>query len=276
MVVLFEKQIEKLFMNGRLFEQNCEYVEKFVMKRRHQIWNEIKKLADSIECRGGKWINICKSISSCSSNSFDNRNDGFRISDRSNSDSSGDSDYDNRERRRNLRELQADEMNHEIERVDDIWERMIRAEAELPYGYFDAIAATTEFTNVEELEFENLLIFHSENDFVMDGKNMKPVKKALKNLSTAIGESKLFNHIYLYKPDIIKFLEQSQIWHKLRNHGISSFIWAVNLSPDPKKEKIGELLNIWKLEKPLDKDASIDWMDEEDWEEYVLKCECVP
>jgi len=48
------------------------------------------------------------------------------------------------------------------------------------------------------------------------------------------------------------------------------------LSPDPKKEKIGELLNIWKLEKPLDKDASIDWMDEEDWEEYVLKCECVP
>ena len=48
------------------------------------------------------------------------------------------------------------------------------------------------------------MIFHSENDFVMDGKNMKPVKKALKNLSTAIGESKLFNHIYLYKPDIIK------------------------------------------------------------------------
>lgn len=71
----------------------------------------------------------------------------FRISDRSNSDSSGDSDYDNRERRRNLRELQADEMNHEIERVDDIWERMIRAEAELPYGYFDAIAATTEVKN---------------------------------------------------------------------------------------------------------------------------------
>ena len=35
-------------------------------------------------------------------------------------------------------------MNHDVERVDEIWERMIRAEAELPYGYFDAIAATTE------------------------------------------------------------------------------------------------------------------------------------
>ena len=47
-------------------------------------------------------------------------------------------------------------------------------------------------------------MFHNDDDFVMDGKNMKPVKKALKNLSAAIGESKLFNHIYLYKPDIIK------------------------------------------------------------------------
>jgi len=75
LVVFFEKQIEKLFMNGRLFEQNSEYVEKFVMQRRDQIWNEIKKLAESFECRGGKWINICKSISACSSNSFDNRND---------------------------------------------------------------------------------------------------------------------------------------------------------------------------------------------------------
>lgn len=43
-----------------------------------------------------------------------------------------------------MRELQADEMHHDVERVDEIWERMIRAEAELPYGYFDAIAATTE------------------------------------------------------------------------------------------------------------------------------------
>ena len=68
----------------------------------------------------------------------------FRISDRSNSESSGDSDYDDRERRRALRELQTDEIHHEVERVDEIWERMIRAEAELPYGYFDAIAATTE------------------------------------------------------------------------------------------------------------------------------------
>ena len=68
----------------------------------------------------------------------------FRISDRSNSESSGESDYDDRERRRNLKELQMDELHHEVERVDEIWERMIRAEAELPYGYFDAIAATTE------------------------------------------------------------------------------------------------------------------------------------
>ena len=49
-----------------------------------------------------------------------------------------------------------------------------------------------------------MLIFHNDKDFVMDGKNMRPAKKALKNLSTAVGESKLFNHIYLYKPDIIK------------------------------------------------------------------------
>lgn len=76
MVVFFEKQIDKLFMNGRLFEQNSEYVEKFVLKRRDQIWNEIKKLAESTECRGGKWINICKSVSASSSNSFDNRNEG--------------------------------------------------------------------------------------------------------------------------------------------------------------------------------------------------------
>ena len=47
-------------------------------------------------------------------------------------------------------------------------------------------------------------MFHNDRDFVMDGKDLKPVKKALKNLSAAIGESKLFNHIYLYKPDIIK------------------------------------------------------------------------
>ena len=59
---------------------------------------------------------------------------------------------------------------------------------------------------------------------------------------------------------------------KLRNNGLSPFTWAVNLTPDPKKEKIGKLVNIWKLEKPLDKDTSIDWMDEDDWEEYVLKC----
>ena len=55
----------------------------------------------------------------------------------------GGSDYGARETRRNLRELEMDEMNNE-ERVDEIWQRIITAEAELPYGYFDAIAATTE------------------------------------------------------------------------------------------------------------------------------------
>lgn len=44
---------------------------------------------------------------------------------------------------RNLRELESDE-NRQIERIDEIWQSMIGAEAELPYGYFDAIAATTE------------------------------------------------------------------------------------------------------------------------------------
>lgn len=81
---------------------------------------------------------------------------------------------------------------------------------------------------------------------------------------------------FLFSSYATQYLEQSQTWQKLRNHGISPFVWAVNLSPDPKKEKIGDLVDIWKLEKPLDKDVSIDWMDEEDWEEYVLKCECVP
>ena len=57
---------------------------------------------------------------------------------------------------------------------------------------------------VEELEFENVLMFHNDDDFVMEGANMKPVKKALMNISAAVGRSNIFNHIYLYKPDIIK------------------------------------------------------------------------
>ena len=83
----------------------------------------------------------------------------FRISDRSNSESSGDSDYDDRERRRNLKELQMDELHHEVERVDEIWERMIRAEAELPYGYFDAIAATTE-VRIASQSLSNISLVH--------------------------------------------------------------------------------------------------------------------
>ena len=60
MIVLFEKSIEKLFPNGKisLLDQQSEYTEEIIMKHRDEIWNEIRKLAESLECRGGKWINI--------------------------------------------------------------------------------------------------------------------------------------------------------------------------------------------------------------------------
>ena len=58
-----------------------------------------------------------------------------------------------------MKELQMDELHHEVERVDEIWERMIRAEAELPYGYFDAIAATTE-VRIASQSLSNISLVH--------------------------------------------------------------------------------------------------------------------